>query len=648
MSTTTRTAGYRAQSFNAAQGAIDKVLLGVTALQDGRIAIISDRGPPMVFDGHRFQEFGHKADAPFPAQGGYAIVQRRNGVVFVVGRKGGLLRYADKRWAAVPLPDNAAGYRISSSNNGNELLIATNIGVYVLRGDGQVMVRLSAVADITALVQAAYGTLWIAAKSGLSRIAPNGTDSEEMFENKIANVHIWCLTIDPTGRLLIGTRALGLGIVEDDTLVCNRQGDGLPHDVVRAIVCLDGAIWLATAGGGIAKMEGSEISVFNSADGLASDTVTWLAPDAAGVLWATTAGADLSQLWPSGFSHAVDKSGLRGGFHYPLHRDAKGQIWSVSNVGLSRINGLVSTRVGAPGNAQAGAVLGIADAPEGRLLLGTRRKLFSYKSSEGFRPIVGGANLDAVTVLRRGDGSIVVASDRRLWRYSGAGLVLLAELPIGVVHSLFDDAQLGLLIAASRGAFLYNGSATVQVMGKPGRRGIFYCHGDALFVTGEKFSVWRNDDWQAIELLSGHASNGQVFSIYGTASRVWLTAQAGLLSASREALQRAISPAKTLSLQVDRLSLQDGLSSTNFEGSAHAFLAAAAGGTYFVSAGGVSLPEPAVLQRPLAEPRVSVVHLANENTSFAAISGAVLPAWDAACSTVTSSASGRDEHQYAS
>ncbi len=642
----TRTASYRAQSFNAAQGAINNVLLGVTVLQDGRIAIISDRGPPMVFDGHRFQEFEHDADAPFPAQGGYAIVQRNDGVVFVITRERTLLRYANKRWSTVALPDNAPGYRVSLSNNGKELLIATNIGLYLLRQDNQPITKLSTIPNITAVAQARDGTLWIAAQSGLFRIAAGGTASEAMFESEIVNVHIWCLTIDPQGRLLIGTRGLGLGIVEDDELQFVRQADGLPHDVVRAIVCLDSAIWVATAGGGIAKIDGDDISVFNSTDGLASDSVTWLAPDSAGVLWATTAGAGLSRLWPSGFSHVVDKFGRRGGFHYALHRDPKGQLWSGSNVGLSRINGLVSTRVGAPSVAQASTVLSIVDTPDGRLLLGTRRGLFTYKAAEGFRAVNGGDNLTNVEVLRRRDGTIVVGSERSLWRYSGTNLVLLAQFPGAVISSLFDDAQLGLLVATNRGAFLYTGSNVVQPMGKLARRGIFYRDGDMLLVTGEKLSVWRDNDWRAIDVRIGRRSSGQVFSIYRAGSRVWLTSQEGLLSVPRLTLQSATtsptagsvdtakpySAAKPydnvppLTLQVDRFSLQDGLASTEFETSAQAFLATENGGIYFVSTGGVSLLEPTVLQRPLPETRVSVVDLANENTSFSATSGTILPA----------------------
>jgi diguanylate cyclase (GGDEF)-like protein len=635
-----RTASYRAQSFNAAQGAINNVLLGVTVLQDGRIAIISDRGPPMVFDGHRFQEFEHDADAPFPAQGGYIIVQRRDGVVFAISREKTLLRYANKRWSTVALPDNAPGYRVSLSNNGNELLIATDIGLYLLRSDNHAITKLSSISNITAVAQAHDGTLWIGAKSGLFRIAAGDTTSEAMFASEIVNVHIWCLTIDPKGRVLIGTRGLGLGIVDDDELVFVRQADGLPHDVVRAIVCLDGAIWVATAGGGIAKIDGDDISVFNSTDGLASDSVTWLAPDSAGVLWATTAGAGLSRLWPSGFSHVVDKFGRRGGFHYALHRDPKGQLWSGSNIGLSRINGLVSTRIGVPGAAQASTVLSIADVPDGRLLLGTRRGLFTYKAAEGFRSVNGGDNLTNVEVYRRRDGSIVVGSEQSLWRYTGTNLVLLAQFPGAVIRSLFDDAQLGLLIATNRGAFSYSGNNVVQAMGKVARRGNFYRDGDMLLVTGENLSVWRDNDWRPIDLLIGRRSSGQVFSIYRAGTRVWLTAQEGLLSVPQLTLQSAatgaVDKAKSsytvgsstvppLALQVDRFSLQDGLASTEFEGSAQAFLTTENAGIYFVSTGGVSLLEPTVLQRALPETRVSVVDLANENTSFSAISGTVFP-----------------------
>lgn len=66
--------------------------------------------------------------------------------------------------------------------------------------------------------------------------------------------------------------------------------DDLPNEVVRdVIMARDGAVWIATWGGGVVRMDGTNRKVIDESDGLVSDDVRVLEEDNAGRIWVGTA-----------------------------------------------------------------------------------------------------------------------------------------------------------------------------------------------------------------------------------------------------------------------------------------------------------------------------------------------------------------------
>jgi signal transduction histidine kinase/ligand-binding sensor domain-containing protein/AraC-like DNA-binding protein len=191
------------------------------------------------------------------------------------------------------------------------------------------------------------GTLWIGANVGVyacSR-APTVTCAAERSADGDL-VAVSALHEDPDGRLWVGTLT-GLFRRERGRLTRLDAASGAPTATVRAFaVTRDGALWLATDGGGVVRYREGVYTPVTTADGLPSDLVRALYEDADGWLWIGTEGRGLARLDPRGWA-TPDGGGDRrriatittrnglfdDGIHEVLEDDV-GRLWMSSNRGL--------------------------------------------------------------------------------------------------------------------------------------------------------------------------------------------------------------------------------------------------------------------------------------------------------------------------
>ena len=150
---------------------------------------------------------------------------------------------------------------------------------------------------------------------------------------------------DTDGRLWVGTRD-GLfrrgatGWVQLDTI------SGAPTQSVRAFATArDGAIWMGTDGGGVARYRDGVFTRVTTREGLPSDVVRSLYVDADGWLWIGTEGRGLARLNPDawgadakGASRRIASIGVRDGlFDNVIHQileDDAARLWMSTNRGI--------------------------------------------------------------------------------------------------------------------------------------------------------------------------------------------------------------------------------------------------------------------------------------------------------------------------
>lgn len=190
------------------------------------------------------------------------------------------------------------------------------------------------------------GTLWVGSSTAIyacSRTPTVTCASEPAFGGEVFGVS--ALHEDPDGRLWVGTQG-GLFRREQGRLVKLDAASGAPSATVRAFaVSRDGALWMATDGGGVVRYREGAYTPVTTADGLPSDLVRALYVDADGWLWIGTEGRGLARLDPRAWATREAAAGRQiavittrnglfdDGIHEVLEDDF-GRLWMSSNRGL--------------------------------------------------------------------------------------------------------------------------------------------------------------------------------------------------------------------------------------------------------------------------------------------------------------------------
>lgn len=160
-------------------------------------------------------------------------------------------------------------------------------GLFRLRADGRVESRggpKSREQVVRALAYASDGAILVGTDDGLYRHDPARGGFEQVDGTQGADIH-FVLQSDDAVRL--GTRTGMLTLRPSGVEVLGRA-HGLSADYVRAIVRdPDGVLWLGTYGGGLNRVEGGRITVFDMSNGLPENVVSRIIEDDRGRFWLT-------------------------------------------------------------------------------------------------------------------------------------------------------------------------------------------------------------------------------------------------------------------------------------------------------------------------------------------------------------------------
>lgn len=157
--------------------------------------------------------------------------------------------------------------------------------------------------EIYGLTVDQHGNIWASTWEGVAKFdgerwtAPYRVETRTIFSN-----HAHAVAFDGAGNIWVGHIEDGVSQYRqvDGKWIHHQLGDsdGLGGNTVRGIVVrppMNGApesIWFATADGGVSKFENGKWTVYRSAQGLPSDSVSGVALDKYGRVWAaTTRGA---------------------------------------------------------------------------------------------------------------------------------------------------------------------------------------------------------------------------------------------------------------------------------------------------------------------------------------------------------------------
>jgi len=189
------------------------------------------------------------------------------------------------------------------------------------------------------------GRLWVGGRGrdGLTRCPQPGLACERVAGLPIQEGAILAMHEDPAAAIWIGTED---GLLRSEGAGWHRftEAEGAPVFPVRVFQqTRDGALWMGSNGGGLARYDQGRFRNVTTAEGLPLDLVRSLHEDADGWLWVGTEGRGLARLDPREW-----QQGRRGGqivsyrtqvglFDDVIHQileDDFGRLWMSSNRGI--------------------------------------------------------------------------------------------------------------------------------------------------------------------------------------------------------------------------------------------------------------------------------------------------------------------------
>ncbi len=206
-------------------------------------------------------------------------------------------------------------------------------------------------ASVNSFYEDAAGALWIATgprESGVLVCPPPQAACRAAAPPDLRDRAVFALYGDADGRLWAG--ALGLLFRYDGRSWRSfPPSSGAPEATVLAFASArDGAIWMGTNGGGLARYRDGAFTRVTRADGLPSDLVRSLYSDADGWLWVGTEGRGLARVDPRAWGAAststpnadrrIVRIGVTDGlFDEVIHQileDDAGRLWMNTNRGI--------------------------------------------------------------------------------------------------------------------------------------------------------------------------------------------------------------------------------------------------------------------------------------------------------------------------
>ncbi len=193
------------------------------------------------------------------------------------------------------------------------------------------------------------GVLWVATagrEGGVYACTPPTMTCRAEAPRELGDRAVFALYGDAGGRMWAG--AAGLLLRHDGrTWTSFPPSSGAPEATVRVFASTreDGALWMGTNGGGLARYHEGTFTRVRQADGLPSDLVRSLYQDADGWLWVGTEGRGLARLDPRALGGgrasakpAIVRIGSKDGlFDEVIHQileDDAGRLWMNTNRGI--------------------------------------------------------------------------------------------------------------------------------------------------------------------------------------------------------------------------------------------------------------------------------------------------------------------------
>lgn len=517
-------------------------------------------------------------------------VLARTGDGLLAGTDGGLVRLRGDAIEKVPADSGLGSIRALLVDAAGAWVGSSGAGLF--RYDGERLHRDPRVAgDVAALAADGRGGLYVGlAGGGLVHLPDDGAPRRWGAAEGLPDTVVKALLPGRDGALWIGMNGGGLARLKDGRLETPDLGPALRGVIVQTLLHdREGLLWVGTLVRGLHRLRPAPVLAWTPEHGLPDPFVKGLAAGRDG-LWVATNGGGLARLGLDGSSSGrfelIDsRHGLASDILMTVFEDSRGRVFAGSYLkGLDRIAGgrVVehwSTREGLPNET----VTAIAEGPAGTLWLGTY--------GGGLARLDDAGRLQPVP-LREAPGEIVrtlLADGDGLWVGTNDGLVRLR----GDLKQRFTTAD-GL------------GSNVVTALHRDADGALW------IGTRGGGLSRLRGGRLQTVRQRDGLRHDTIYAILDDGAGSLWCSSERGLFRVSRASLEAffAGTAAAVTTVALDKGDgLPSPQCSGGFGG---AGVRAASGRLFFPTIEGLAAIDPVALPRHLAPPPVVIEELSTE------------------------------------
>ncbi|MEM7585795.1 MAG: two-component regulator propeller domain-containing protein [Acidobacteriota bacterium] len=238
--------------------------------------------------------------------------------------------------------------------------------------------------------------------------------------------------------------------------VWNTQ-DGLPSNTIRGIAqTADGYLWLTTPGG-LVRFNGLDFQTFDTSNTPAflSENFGPLTTGPDGSLWIGSLGAGLYRFREGAVTHIMAQRDLANSIN-ALHIDSAGVLWVATEDGLYRLGGGVLQEVELPGDPPI-SVIALAEDTTGAIWASTRFQETLLVQIEGDQVVPTPSPaplLGPIYALHHEPAGLWIATSQGLARADERGVATYTRaqgLAFNVVRSLYRDRGDSLWIGTDNG-----------------------------------------------------------------------------------------------------------------------------------------------------------------------------------------------------
>jgi ligand-binding sensor domain-containing protein/signal transduction histidine kinase len=219
------------------------------------------------------------------------------------------------------------------------LWIGSRTGIAVMEGERFRAVPLRGVSEnrVFGLAQDTAGSILVGTRDGLVVYSEDRVRHYGIADGLPSRV-VYSFENDGHGGLWIGTER-GLARWKDGRLEAYKHDDLANVSAISMIRDGRGRLWLGRVEGGVAILDGDQVTLLGASEGVTGHTVWALDEDASGAVWAATNGDGAIRFSADSIRHYTVDDGLASNFVWQVQVDRRGHVWLFGNQGLNRIAG---------------------------------------------------------------------------------------------------------------------------------------------------------------------------------------------------------------------------------------------------------------------------------------------------------------------